>query len=618
MSILDILKGAGGGHKASPDIGLGGGYSKTDVKLAGEMAKRLSAIEKLVKSTDKAWEKMSATRSLLKAKDSLAAFEKQQKVFDKTMKSGTISMRERISQYGKLADARKKAIDDTKEYNKQLNESRGMMGRLQNVLNEMPAGLSLFTAAIRDAGIVLGDMNQGFDIMARTGQIQNKTMGELATSTGKYMAAMRLGSVQAAQFGVVAEDSNAAFAKLTETYGGTGDKVDEMSRKWGGMAAMSKLSGLGMVDIATLADQGYKKLGETLDDTLNTVKDMTEITGELNNRFGEGSVNSKAFASAIQEMAYGASFMNQNSRMLTETLGRELQMQLALGKAPEAALASAKKNMEMAGKVNIVGITQFRDAMQAEWNALKTDDERTAHLEKLKEEFGSEGEIIADLLKRGSLMSSDSLFAFEKAVENSSALSQKMLEDMRASASTGNVGDLLAKGLSIQDAQYMVAEANLLATKIKGLSGDKGNQQAAALFGEKWKEDEDASAMVNAARSGKVSMRDLQKQFYEMGGAGTAAQKALAEEAGAGKKPAWEEWASANQVTAWMGGMLNSVKTIPALLASLPISLGVVIAGLMARKGSWVTFLFPARAKALAWLADYLSLCPHLLGELAL
>ena len=184
------------------------------------------------------------------------------------------------------------------------------------------------------------------------------------------MAQMRLGSIQAAQFGITAEDSNAAFAQLTETFGGVGKAVDDMADKWADMAAIAKLSGLGMADIATLADQNFKKLGETLDDTLNTVKDMAQITGELNERFGQGSVNSKAFASAIQEMAYGTSFMNQNSRMLTETLGRELQMQLALGRAPEAAMKKAQQNMEMAGKVNIVGITKFRDAMQAEWLSL--------------------------------------------------------------------------------------------------------------------------------------------------------------------------------------------------------------------------------------------------------
>ena len=582
MGILDILKGASA--KGSPDIPAGGGYTQADTKRAKEMENRLNNIEKIVKSSNKAWEKMSATRSLEKAIRSGKAWEKQQKGFEKAMKSGTISMKERIKQYAKLADSRKQAIEDTKEYNTQLNESRGMMGRLQNVLNEMPAGMSLFTAAIRDAGIVMGDMNQGFDIMARTGQIQNKTMGDLAVSTGTYMAQMRLGSIQAALFGVTAEESNAAFAKLTETYGGVGEKVDEMSEKWSGMAAMAKLSGLGMVDIANLADQGYKKLGETLDDTLNTVKDMTEITGELNARFGEGSVNSKAFASAIQEMAYGASFMNQNSRMLTETLGRELQMQLALGRAPEVALKNAQKNMEMAGKVNIVGIIQFRDQMQDAYNSLTTQAEKDEHLKNLTEEFGSEGEIIANMLKEGRLQSSDSLFAFEQAVQNSSKLRSEMLGNMRDAAASGDVGALLAVGLGIKEAQYMIEEAKLLSSKLEKLKGSEGNAQAEALFGKNWRNDPKAKRLIEDVKSGKKSEAELHRAYRRMPGKGEELAKEAAE-AGKDKKEAWEVWADNNIGAAWFSGITNSFTTITGLLTSLPISLGAVIGALLLRKG---------------------------------
>jgi hypothetical protein len=214
---------------------------------------------------------------------------------------------------------------------------------------------------------------------------------------------------------------------------------------------------------------------------------------------------------------------------------------------------------------------------------MKKQGKGEEHLKKLANDLGSEGEIIANMLSSGTLQSSDNLFAFEKAVQNSSALSSMMLDSMRASAAGGDVGQLLAKGLSIQDAQYMVAEADLLQAKIVKLQKG-GDAEAAAMFGDNWQEDEEAVKFVEKSRKKGARSGELSRDFYKMGGAGKteAARKLAAEAAGDTQEP-WEKFVSANDAAGWMVGMLNATKTIPELLNSLPLSLGAVIGAIMTR-----------------------------------
>jgi hypothetical protein len=432
-------------------------------------------------------------------------------------------------------------------------------------------------------------MNTGFNAMAVNGQVAGKSMGDLAVSTGTFFKEMKLGSVVAGQFGVLPEESNKAFAKLTETFGGTGEAIDGLGKNWESLALIAQVSGLGMTAMTDLVAQNFKKVGGTMEEAMeaakNQVAEMSNVTGELNARFGDGSVNTKAFAASINELAFGASFMNQNSRMLTDTLKRELQVQLALGKAPEAAMEAAKKNIEMAGKVNLVGITQFRDALQEEFDAIEGEDAQKKFIEDLGERFGSQGEVIGNMLQTDTLK--DNLFGFQQAVENSTGLRDKMLEDMRASAAGGDVGALLAKGLGIKEAEYMVAEARLLTTKIKDLNKDgKVNKEAAAdLFGPDWEKDDKAKAFIAKAGKGKASMQEMHKEFREMPGIGP---KKLAEDAakgGVAAKQPWEKYVAKNIKAGWFAGVTNSFKVIAGLLATLPISLGVVILAASARGG---------------------------------
>lgn len=571
MGIQDILRGASSSAASSG----AGGYTSKDVKLASEMERRLSNIEKLIKKSSASWGKMAEAEPLLKAKNSLAAFNKQQKAHQGLMSKGNVAMSARVASWARMTKARDKAIKDTKEYNKVLNEQNGIMGRAREVMNEFPVKLTAIAAGGRAAKIVLGDMNQGFNAMARSGQVAGKTLGELAVSTGNFMVAMELGALSAARFGIAPKESNKAFAKLTETFGGTGEAVRSLSSNWESLAQIGAVSGLGMTAVTDLVAQNFKKVGGTIEQAMeaakNQVAEMSTVTSELNARFGQGSVNTAAFASAINDLAFGASFMNQNSRMLTETLGRELQMQLALGKAPDAAMAAAKKNVEMAGKVNIVGIQEFRKEIKVQYDAALKEGKGAEYLKDLGKQFGSQGEIIANMLETKTLMDSKNLFAFQEAVDQSTGLRTQMLDDMRSAAAGGDVGTLIARGLGIREAQYMVAEADLLTTKVGKLNQDgKINAEAAEdLFGKDWEDDEKAMAFITKAGKGETSMRELHKEFRSMPGAG----KKLAEEAAAatdgGKQP-WEKYVGNTTAAGLAAGITGSIDVISELMTGLP------------------------------------------------
>lgn len=581
MGIQNLLQNATK-KDASPVIPQGGGYSQSDVKIADQMAKRMSKIEKLVKSSNKHWAKMGEARSLQKAQKSMKEFNKEQKNYNSLMRNGSASMKDKVKAYGKLATSRKKAIDDTKEYNKVLNETKGAAGRALNVLNELPIGMMALAGATNAVRIALGQANEGFQAMARNGQVAGKSMGDLAKSTGMFVVGMNLASISAAKFGIVPEESNKAFAQLTETFGGTGKAVNTLGAQWESLSQIAAVSGIGMTAMSNLVSDNFRKVGGTMEQALEAAKDqvadLSMVTAELNARFGAGSVNTAEFADAINNLAFGSSFANQNSRMLTETLGRELQMQLALGKAPEAAMKAATKNIEMAGKVNIVGITQFRQKIQEEYAAAQKEGTGADYLASLGEKFGSQGEIIGNMLETKTLMDSKNLFAFQEAVDQSTGLRDQMLDDMRSSAAGGDVSALLAKGLGIREAQYMVAEADLLNTKLGKLTktGKEGAAAAEDLFGKDWEKKEDSGKVrefIKAQASGDFSKAEMQTKFRDMPGAklpgDVSPQKAfLGDTIKAG----------------WFTGITSAFKTIPGLLNT---AVGSIVSGIGGAIALW-------------------------------
>ena len=580
MSIRDILNNAQKG--TSPVIPQGGGFSKGDAATAKKMEKTLSSIEKLLQRSNKHWDKMAQARPLQKALKSMKDFDKQQKIHNRLMRQGTVQMSSRVQSYTKLAAKRKQAIDDTKEYNKVLNETKGAAGRALNVLNELPLGMMALAGAANAVRIGLGQANEGFQVMARNGQVAGKSMGDLAKSTGMFVVEMNLASISAAKFGIAPEESNKAFAQLTETFGGTGKAVNTLGAQWESLSQIAAVSGIGMTAMSNLVSDNFRKVGGTMEQALdaakNQVADLSMVTAELNARFGAGSVNTAAFADAINNLAFGSSFANQNSRMLTETLGRELQMQLALGKAPEAAMKAATKNIELAGKVNIVGITQFREKIQEEYAAAQKEGTGADYLASLGEKFGSQGEIIGNMLETKTLMDSKNLFAFQEAVDQSTGLRDQMLDDMRASAAGGDVGALLAKGLGIREAQYMVAEADLLNTKLRKLTktGKAGAAAAEDLFGKDWeKKDESGKIRKFIAKqaSGDFSKTEMQMEYRALPGAklpdDVAPQKEfLKDTIGAG----------------WFSGITSAFKTIPGLLNT---AVGSIVGGIGGAIALW-------------------------------
>jgi hypothetical protein len=506
---------------------------------------------------------------------------KAQKHLDSVLRDGNRTIAERAQAYRRVSEAQKGAKDAVREANREMNEQQGMLGRFKNVLDDVAAhkGMSIFAAAVHDANIVLGDMNSHFDVLARQGVAGEMSFGQLAGATARFSGEMRLAMLNAASLGIEADDSNAAFLKLTETYGGNAQAVGEMGDKWRGMATLARMSGLGMTDVANMADQGFKRLGETMDDTLNNITLMTGATKELNQRWGEGSVNSRDFSKAVTQLAYSSGFYNQNTNMVIDTLAREINMQLALGRSREAAVQKAQKNLEMAGKVNIVGMTRFRQQI---FSAYQNAEDKNKYLAELTRDFGAEGELIAHMLQKGNLMSSGNLFAFQNIVKSSTKLQQSMMEDMRVAAVSGP-NALLSMGVGFEDAMRMVAESRMIADKLSAISNTTGQQAVTKMF--KGREgDKEVAGLVKALRDKDkpMSRTEMVAAFYKMGGAGGIAED-LKTEAEAAKQQPWEKYVSSVEGAGWFAGVANSLKVMGSLLGQLPLALAGVLGGLLLR-----------------------------------
>jgi len=581
---VDSLRGMmGGGGKSPAGMQSMPGFSSADLANLKEAEGSLASIAKLAKKGSKELNKLGSVKGLAKAEKALSNLKNEEAAFNAVMADGTSDVYARSAAYERLADAQRDAEDAVKDHTKAENELSGMLGRTKNVLGDVATKSNLvkmaFAGVAEIAGVMLNDMSQGFEIMARSGQVLEGTFTSLGAATAYYSGAMRLASVEATAMGQSATASNAAFAKLTETYGASGAVVEELSAKWADMSAVATLSGLGLEDVANMASQGFRRLGEDLDTTMGNVKLMAETVTDLNAQFGDGAVNSKEFSNAVQSLAHSSSFLNQNTRLVTESLGRELKMQLALGRAPEAALKKAQQNLELAGKVNIVGIIEFRNAVQAEYNAFEAgSDEQQKFLEDFAEKHGSEGKILAGMLEAGTLTSSENLFAVEQAVKNGASLQSDMMDSMRASASEGDIGALIAKGLSIGEAQYMRAESRQLTTDIQGTATGttpEKRKARAALLGDDYAKDPKKLEFLKKVESGVGkeggfgSKAAQQKAFLSLDTSrgkdiegGPKSPEEIAKET--------RNWIDAHAGVRNLAAIAASVKNIPDLLGTLP------------------------------------------------
>jgi len=585
---LDILRGLGGGGG-----GGGGGdaartqlpaYSASDAKTLAQVVKSFKAITAEVNKGGKGWEKLGDARTLRQAHIALGLLRDAQKSFNKVMQDGSATMNARIAAYDKLAKAQKRSSDQLRKTEHDLNESRGMAGRFKNVLDELGRnkGLAILGALAKDLTMVFGDMNKQFDIMARSGQLTDTTFSGLAKTTGIMAYEMRTSMLSATLMGISADDSNKAFMKLTETFGGTLEVARSLGADWAEMAKLARMSGLGMTDMANLADQGFKRLGESIGTSMNNIVAMSKVTQELNMRFGKGKVNTKEFASAVNTLAYSSGFYNQNTKMVIETLAREISMQLALGKSRTAATESAVENLKLAGQVNIVGVQKFRKELLDQFNATKEgSDERKAFVEKMTTDFGSEGELIVNMMKSGRLQTAEGLLTFQEVVKGSTKLQGSMLENMRVMALEGPQ-QLLAMGLDFGKALKMTAESNFMADKLSDIAKGEPGAVERLFSGKGEKTAAQKKLIAELQAKPEMSRQEMMQKFYTTPGA-EALTKEAAKEAGVTEKD-WKDYVKGKGV-GWFLGVTNILNTIGAFLSKMPTALGLVIAGLVMRKG---------------------------------
>jgi hypothetical protein len=251
-------------------------------------------------------------------------------------------------------------------------------------------------------------------------------------------------------------------------------------------------------------------------------------------------------------------------------------MQLALGRTQEAAVAKATANIKMAGDVNLVGITKFRDQMAADFAQA---EDKQQFLSDIIDKFGAEGEVIASMMEDNTLTSSGSLLAVEQLFKNSTAMQDEVMENIRGQAVEGNIGSIIGVGIPLADAQLMVREAELLNKKIEKIrTGDEGDAISALKLGPKKMQSAEVKKFVADVKENKKTPAELQRQFRKISGAGDSTKEV--------GKPTDEvdKWISETGADKmWFSAALNMFKTIPELFASLPLNFGTVMAGLLAK-----------------------------------
>lgn len=582
MGISDILKNmaGGGGDQKAPAIQLPG-FDAGSAKALKQMKKEIQDINKLVKTGRGDWKAYAAVQPLAKAYAATMKLKKAQADLNKILKDGKGALGETERAYRSVAQAQKESAEATKEANREMNETKGVAGRAKNVLDDVfeMKGPLMFGAAMRDIQLITRDMAQNFNQLASRGQLANQSIGQLAATTALYSYEMKVASIQAAAMGIGAEESNAAFAKLTNTYGGNKKAVEAVSNEWKNLTTLSMTTGISLESVTDMAASGYARLGESLKEVEVTVAKVGSATKEMNDRFGAAAPTAQMMSKAVTELSYAQGFYNQNTNMVVDTLAREVNMQLALGRTQEAAVAKAQNNLEMAGKVNLVGTIQMRDDIQKEFEKQKAAGTEQDYLEQLAKDFGAEGEVIASMLEDGNLQSSGSLLAVQELFKNSSKMQDAMMEKMRASAAEGDVNSIIGMGIPLKDAQLMIREADLLNKKIERIrTGDDGQAIKALNLKEGQQNDPEVKKFMADVRGGEMSPADLQKQFRKISGAGDSTKEP--------GKPASEVDVWMNKTGAnvgWFAAALNMFTTIPELIGSLPLNFGTVMAGLFAK-----------------------------------
>jgi hypothetical protein len=274
------------------------------------------------------------------------------------------------------------------------------------------------------------DMNVGLDVMARSGQAIGKSFSELTAATTAYMYATNKAAISGALMGHSGEESKKAFELLSQTFGGTTDVVEDVSNNFGDLATIAKFSGMSIGDAAAYADQNWKRLGKTMKESSADIATMGLNTSHLNSMFGQGKVDTMEYAQTVSDLSFQSGNYNQNTKFLIESLNRELAIQLSLGKSRDAAMASAKRNLEKAGKANVLGAKILGRKLQAEYDLGKIG------VDEAKERFGSEWELMMKLLEEG-VESGDNLFALAELMKGSSEMSGELLNEVRKDAARG-------------------------------------------------------------------------------------------------------------------------------------------------------------------------------------
>lgn len=567
MGIQDLL-GSMGSSSASPRMAGGlPAYSEKDAANAKAIAKEMGSIDELIRTSGENWEKMGQAKALINVKKALEDVEAAEKEFNEAMNDSNSTLEERAVLYEKLAKVKNDQIDIQNEEVKKAREAEGMFGRAKNVMMDMARNWKTLGLGVLFKGlsILAKDATESFDILAESSQLTNISFGEMAQTAGAYAVEIELASVKAMQFGVSSEDSTKAFAQLTKTFGGTRDVVNDLGDSWSDIVQIAKVSGLGMAGFTELATQGMVRLGESMDDAKQNAVDISTATAGMNARFGTGSANAKEFSNAVTSLAYSQGFFNQNTKMVIDTLAREVNMQLALGRSKEAALQIAKDNVKMAGEVNIFGAKKVMGDLTSGYAGAK--DKKAWLAENVEGKYGADSGIIADMLQKGSM----NLFAMEEMMKNSSSMQQKVLLDINKAAARGDRGAMLKYGVEYGEVEAKIAQQGYLNTQLGTIASgdnDASNAMIKALFGDQAGSKENMK-FVEDARSGKLGTgEELFEAFYKL------ADNATSEPGEEKKKGSWQSYIKDTKGKGWFMGATKILGTIADWLSKIFLAAG--------------------------------------------
>jgi len=150
---LDILRGiaGGAGDKRAPRPGMPS-FTSQDWKTLQGIEATIESIGDAAKKGSENWGKLGDARALLPAKKALSALRRAQSEFNLLMVSGTATVEEQAEAYDKLAKARQKSTQELQKAQADMNESRGILGRTKNVLDDLAKHkwAAIMAAAVKD------------------------------------------------------------------------------------------------------------------------------------------------------------------------------------------------------------------------------------------------------------------------------------------------------------------------------------------------------------------------------------------------------------------------------------------------------------------------------------